>query len=218
MSEIIPTVVPKHAHAIALFAERWGGIAPVMHIDATDGDFAFPATWLPSIGDMLPVEPVWEAHVMAREPRAIGERFIRAGAWRVIGHAETLEGEAGIQTLEGWRAMGAREVGVALLLDTPLAAAAHLEPHTDVVHLMTIRKIGAQGQGFEFDSLARISEARSLFPHAVVSVDGGINETNLARVVEAGASRICVGAAFASATDPRASFRTLMDIATGAVQ
>lgn len=218
MIELIPTIVPKHARAVELFAERWEDIAPVLHIDATDGDFAFPTTWLPSAGDMLPVEPVWEAHVMARDPRAIGERFVRAGAWRVIGHAETLAGEEGIQTLEGWRAMGAREVGIALLLDTPLAAAAHLAPYADVVHLMTIRKIGAQGQPFDTGSLSRVSEARTLFPRAVVSVDGGINETNIARVVEAGASRICVGAALHHAGDPRSAHALLRDLAQNAVQ
>lgn len=218
MIELIPTVVPKSYRAVEDFAARWEGIAPVLHIDATDGDFAFPTTWMPAPGTILPERPVWEAHLMAREPRARGERFIRAGAWRIIGHAEELVGEEGERTLEGWRAMGAREVGVALRFDTPLYAAEHLEHLIDVVHLMTIRKIGAQGQLFEPATLDRIAEARSLFPRAVVSVDGGLNETNIQDAVRSGAKRICVGAALASAKEPQVTFRALMDIATGAVQ
>lgn len=218
MIEILPTVVPKSYRAVEEFAARWEGIAPVLHIDATDGDFAFPTTWVPTPGTILPERPVWEAHVMAQDPRAIGERFIRAGAWRIIGHAEALMGEEGELTLEGWRAMGAREIGVAFRLDTPLSAATHLAHLADVVHLMTIRKIGAQGQAFAPSALARITEARALFPRAVVSVDGGINETNLQDVIRAGATRLCIGAALAEAADPRASCRSLSELALSAVQ
>ncbi|MEN9413354.1 MAG: hypothetical protein RLZZ342_441 [Candidatus Parcubacteria bacterium] len=218
MIEILPTVVPKSARAVETFAARWDGIASVLHIDATDGDFAFPTTWIPVPGDLLPVRPVWEAHVMARNPRAVGERFIRAGAWRIIGHAEALEGEEGEETLQGWRAMGAREVGISLLLNTPLVEAAHLAPHADVVHLMTIRKIGAQGQEFVRDALERIAEAKRLFPRAVISVDGGINEKTIADVVRAGATRMCVGAALASTPDAQESYTHLKSLAESALQ
>lgn len=213
MIEILPTVVPKSARAVDAFAQRWDGIASVLHIDATDGDFAFPTTWIPVQGDMLPVRPIWEAHIMARNPRPVGERFIRAGAWRIIGHAEALEGDEGEETLQGWRAMGAREVGISLLLNTPLIDAAHLAPYADVVHLMTIRKIGAQGQEFVGGAVERIAEAKALFPRAVISVDGGINETTIVDVVRAGATRICVGAAFSSVPDAQKVYTLFTELA-----
>jgi ribulose-phosphate 3-epimerase len=218
MSEIIPTIVPKRFDEIEAFAARFADIAPVLHLDMTDGEFAFPTTWMPGADDALPESAMWEVHLMAHDPRAVGERFIRAGAWRIIGHAEVLAGDEGVATLQGWRAMGAHEVGVALKFDTPLSAVEHLAPHADVLHLMSIRKIGAQGQMFDDEALSRIADAKSRFPHLVISVDGGINEKNVADVVRAGASRVCVGAALAAAPDPVAAYSHLRILINDTVQ
>lgn len=216
MIEIIPTVVPKSARDVRELAERFPECG-LMHVDATDGEFAFPTTWVPSGGETLPDGPLFEAHIMAREPRALGERFIRAGAWRIIGHAESLTGAAGVATLAGWRAMGAREVGVALKLDSPLSLIEHLAAHADVLHIMTIRKIGAQGQPFDTESLQRIEDAHARFPRLVIAADGGINETNIPDLVRAGASRLCIGSALSHAADPRAQLLALRDVAASAM-
>lgn len=218
MSEIIPTIVPKSAAHVAEFAARFAKLARVLHLDMTDGDFAFPTTWSPHAGESLPDSAAWEVHLMATHPRAAGERFINAGAWRIIGHAEVMQGEEGVATLQGWRAMGAREAGIALKLDTPLSAAEHLAPHADVLHLMSIEKIGAQGQRFDDEVLSRIVDARSRFPHIVISVDGGLNESNIREVVSAGASRLCIGAALSSAPDPLATYTHLAELTNGTVQ
>lgn len=218
MSEIIPTIVPKRADEIRVFAARFAQVTPILHIDAADGDFAFPATWMPSVGDMLPETAMWEVHLMANDPRALGERFIRTGAWRVIGHAEVLGGETGIATLLGWRAMGAKEVGVALKLDSPLSAIEHLAPHADVLHLMSIKKIGAQGQAFDDTVLPKVRDARARFPHLVIAVDGGVGEANIAALVTEGATRFCVGAAVSSASEPLAALAHLKSLAQNALQ
>lgn len=218
MIEIIPTIVPKSLADIESYCARFSGEVPAFHIDATDGDFAFPTTWVPAAGEMLPAQYAFEVHLMAREPRGFGERFIRAGAWRVIGHAEAMAGEEGQHTLQGWRAMGAREVGVSLLLETPVSAIDRLAPHADCLHLMSVAKIGAQGQPFSAAVLSKIGEAKERYPHLVISVDGGINEENIASVVKAGATRVSVGAAAAEAEDPLSAYRTLGMLARSAIQ
>ena len=217
MIEIIPTVVPKSARDVAALCARFPTVS-LFHVDATDGAFAFPATWVPSAGEQLPDGPLFEAHLMAEDPRAAGERFIRAGAWRIIGHAEALQGEDGISTLAGWRAMGAHEVGVALKLDSPLSLVEHLAPHADVLHLMTIRKVGAQGQPFDTESLDRIADARARFPRLVIAADGGISETNIPDLIRAGVSRLCIGSALSRADEPAAAFARLHELAMSAVQ
>lgn len=218
MIEIIPTIVPKSLGDVEKYCERFAGEVPAFHLDATDGDFAFPTTWVPAPGEQLPAAYAFEAHLMAREPRGFGERFIRAGAWRIIGHAETMPGEGGEYTLQGWRAMGAREVGVSLLLETPVSAIDRLAPHADCLHLLSVAKIGAQGQPFSAAVLSKIGEARERYPHLVISVDGGINEENIASVVKAGATRVCVGAATAEAEDPLSAYKTLGMLARSAIQ
>jgi ribulose-phosphate 3-epimerase len=218
MSEIIPTIVPKTAAEIRSFVERFGALAPVLHLDMTDGDFAFPTTWTPGPEDELPSTCLWEVHLMANAPRPAGEAFIRAGAWRVIGHAEMLAGEDGVNTLRGWRAMGAREVGIALKLGSPLSMIEHLAPHADVLHLMSIRKIGAQGESFDPAVLPKIREARERYPHLVISVDGGLHQENIADVVRAGATRLCIGAALAHAEDAASAYAQLKLLAQSAIQ
>lgn len=218
MIEVIPTVVPKKFADIEQFVSRSKIDAPMFHIDTTDGDFAFPTTWVPQQGEMLPEHTSFEVHLMARDARAMGERFINAGAWRIIGHAEVLSGEDGERTLLGWRAMGAREVGVAVLLGTPLTTVEHLAAHADSLLLMSIGKIGAQGQAFQREALHHIAEARERFPHLVIGVDGGINESNITDVVRAGASRVCVGSAITKADDAAASYAHLLNLAMSAVQ
>lgn len=218
MSDIIPTVVPKSAADVAALAARFAGIAHVLHLDMTDGSFAFPTTWVPAAGYMLPDSVLWEVHLMADSPREAGEAFIRAGAWRIIGHAEALGGETGIATLQGWRAMGAKEVGVALKLDSPLSAIEHVAPFCDVLHIMSIRKIGAQGQQYDDAVLPKIRDARTRFPHVVLAVDGGVNDMNIEDLSAAGATRFCVGTGLSSASNPHSAFAHLKSLAENALQ
>jgi len=218
MIEIIPTIVPKGLSTIEQYCARFGGEVAAFHIDQADGDFAFPTTWVPAPGEVLPAQHTYEVHLMAREPRRFGERFIRAGAWRIIGHIEAMEGEDGEHTLQGWRAMGAREVGVSLLLETPIRAIDRLAMYADSLHLMSVSRIGMQGQPFSAAVLPKISEAKERYPHLVIAVDGGIHEENIASVVKAGATRICVGAAISEAEDPLSAYRMLEKLAKSALQ
>lgn len=218
MIEVLPTFVSKSLHQLETASSPFFGTASMLHIDMNDGDFAFPTTWIPDTGEQLPQKGTYEVHLMAKEPRSAGERFIRAGAWRIVGHAEALVGEEGQQTLQGWRAMGAHEVGIALRLETPLSAAEHLSARIDVLQLMSVEKIGEQGQPFAHDVIPRIKEARERFPHAVIAVDGGLDATTIPEVVRAGATRLCVGSAIANATNPITTYKELLSIAENALQ
>lgn len=220
MNEIIPTVVPKSLDAIGELATRFEGRARTLHIDATDGDFAFPTTWLPAVGARLPqFDGIYEAHVMAHDSRAQGESFARAGAWRIIAHVESLgTAEEAQRTIDLWKVSGAHEAGVAILLDTPLSTLEALVPLMDCVHVMTIAKIGAQGAQLDERAYERVHEVHSRFPRIPISVDGGVNETNIARLAEAGASRFCVGAALSQATDPLAQYHSLKSLVDSAIQ
>ena len=219
MSEIIPTVVPKSLEAVATLVTKFKGIAETLHIDATDGDFAFPTTWVPKEGDMLPhYDGIYEAHLMVRDARAYGEAFARAGAWRIIAHVESLGTiEEAQRTIDLWKVTGAHEAGAAILFDSPLSILDALAPYIDCVHIMTIAKIGAQGAQLEERAIERVREVRSQFPHMPISVDGGVNESNIAQLAQAGATRFCVGAAEANAPDPIAEYHKLLALADMAV-
>lgn len=221
MAEVIPTVVPDSREDIARIAARFAGVSPMIHIDATDGLFAPSSTWLPESGDTLPQQEhvSYEAHLMAEEPRVLGERFIRAGAWRVSAHQEALgSSEEALQTLTGWRAMGAHEIGVALRLETPLSVAEPLAGACDFLLLMSIAKIGKQGETFDTRAIDKVRAAKEMYPHLVIAVDGGINESTIAELARAGASRFSVGSAISGATDPLSAYRALLEAAKSAIQ
>lgn len=220
MNEIIPTVVPKSLVDVEASVVRYGAHARTIHIDATDGDFAFPTTWLPGADERLPIQEglSYEAHVMARDARSCGERFARAGAWRIIAHVETLgTTDDARNTFALWRLAGAGEAAAAVLIDTPLNMVEPLADDLHALHLMSVAKIGAQGQQLDERIYDRVAEARRRFPGLTIAVDGGVTLENIAALRDAGASRFCVGAALASASDVSSAYHTLAT-ALGAVE
>lgn len=156
---------------------------------------------------------------MMRDPRAWGERFIRMGAWRIIGHIEVLgETEEARNTLQGWRAFGAREVGVAVQLQTPMERLAALTDYCDSLTVMTIAKIGAQGMAFDSRGVERVRRIHERFPHLVIAVDGGVSDKTIEDLAIVGATRFAVGSYLAKASDPAKTYQSLLEMATTALR
>ena len=198
--------------------------APEIQLDSADGIFAPVTSWpylegqwhmleaMVENGEKLPHADriVYEAHLMVQEPRAIGTLFARIGCARILPHIETLtDRDAARALFDEWKTAGAKEVGVSLLLDTPLSS---LEPYADMcdaVQLMSIAKVGAQGQPFDESIFSRIEELRAMYPDMMVAVDGGVAESNVEALTRAGANRLCVGSAISKAADPAAAYAAI---------
>lgn len=213
MTDIVPTVVPKVFDDVVQAKKRYSGIASTLHIDACDGIFAPNRTWLPLSGEKLSEEGglQYEAHLMIDNPISIGVAFARAGASRIIGHIEAFNNaECAREAFAMWHKAGAREVGVAILLTTSLEDLVPYLSLSDFVHVMTISTIGEQGAAFDAHSLARIAEIHTRYPEVQISIDGGGNESNIAQLHDAGATRFCIGSALAKAKDPAKEFGRLM--------
>lgn len=204
MNEIIPTVVPKSLADVSAAVARYGRFAQTLHIDATDGDFAFPTTWMPKEGERVPTfGGIFEAHVMVRDARSAGEAFARAGVWRIIAHAEALgTADEAANSIRLWKTCGAREAGAALLFGTPLDTLDPIAGLIDCIHVMTIGKIGKQGATMDVHAVDRVRSVRARFPNMIISVDGGVNGSNITELARAGASRFCIGAALSHADKP----------------
>jgi len=219
MHEIIPTIVPTTFEELAAHIERLSTFARTIHIDAADGVFAPNLTWLPREGEHLPhPEIAYEAHLMVSEPLSLGTQFAKAGAKRIIAHLEAFSGgEAIADAFSAWRAAGASEVGLALLLDTSLERIGPYVAQCDVVHLMTIATIGKQGNPFEPRSIQRVAEFHAQHPTTIISVDGGETIDVVDDLARAGATRFSIGSALSLSTEPAAVYKRLLD-AAGAVQ
>lgn len=211
--EIIPTIVPSSFDDIRAAADRYP-FARVVHIDAGDGRFVPNTTWQPVEGEMLPTTAAWDAHLMVSDALESGIRYAKAGAMRIIAHLEAFEDHGAVPpAFEAWKAAGARDVGLALKIDTSLEGLAPYALLCDSIVIMTILSIGQQGSPFDPRGIERIKTLHTQFPSITIAADGGINESNIGELARAGASRFYVGSALASSIEPAAVYKRLQETA-----
>ncbi|MDE2967890.1 MAG: ribulose-phosphate 3-epimerase [Chloroflexota bacterium] len=167
-------------------------------LDVMDGNFVPPITFgaqMASAVRSLTGLPI-EAHLMVEHPEDHIEEFIEAGVNCVTIHIEATRhphrllqqiSEAGV------------DAGITLNPGTPLTEIEAVLPICDRVQIMSVNP-GWGGQRFIPESLQRITQARQLLDangreHAHVAVDGGVNESTIAAIVEAGANWLVAGSA-----------------------
>jgi len=225
--EIIPTVVPESHDDLVRRLHTIGAFTRHVHVDVDDGVFTQRVSWPytqpgmffdiqdPTLdGAMKP-----DVHLMVQDPFEIGQSFIRAGVGGVIAHIEAFRDvETARHVLEAWRAAGAQEVGLALLIDTPLDTLTPLATRCDVVQVMSVAQIGAQGASFDARAIDRVRVLHGSFPELPIIVDGGVSEENAADLVKAGATRLSIGAAIMQNSDPKAAYEHLQEVIHEAVR
>jgi ribulose-phosphate 3-epimerase len=217
--EVIPAVMPKNSEELFTLADVVRPFAKVVQLDIMDGIFAegtsFPLHETDFENLTLPYsdEIFWEVHLMTKDPHMLGERFIHAGAKRIVAHIEAFSSADDARTVfEAWHNKGV-QVGISILLDTPISAIEDVFYDVEVVQVMGIAKIGAQGRAFDERALVRVRELRNRFDQGSIAVDGGVNEENAKALVDAGANRLCVGSAILKATDSKAAYEALITAA-----
>jgi pentose-5-phosphate-3-epimerase len=223
--EIVPTCVPSDSAGLSTGASAIRAYSGSIHVDVTDGIFASAITWpYVSKGEFGKFNLSGtkglstEVHLMTKNPRALGIEFALAGADRILGHVEAFSSDDEASgTLLEWKENGAREVGLGALLLTPIETIEQLVPFCDVVHFMTIASIGTQGIPYDARGVTRIAEFHSRFPNTLISVDGGVAESNIIELVRAGARRFGIGSAISKAPDPAAAYEALKALAESAI-
>jgi len=194
------------------------GGAGVIHIDAMDGHFVPNLTMGPIVAAAarrvtdLPLD----CHLMVADPDRWIEPFADAGAETITVHVEAAVHLH--RTLTRIREVGCK-AGVALNPATPVAA---IEPVLEIADLCLVMSVnpGFGGQRFipsaldKLRTLRGLAEARGLDP--ILEIDGGVDATNLAEVVAAGAEWIVAGSAVYGSGDPEGAARDLTTRMAGA--
>jgi ribulose-phosphate 3-epimerase len=217
MFEIAPSILSADFTRLAdaIDAVKSGGVK-MLHVDVMDGHF------VPNITIGLPVvksirkatDLTIDTHLMIEQPGVYATQFVKAGADMVSVHVEA---DAHLQrTLTAIRDEGAK-AGIAINPGTPLDALYECLPYCDFVLLMSVNP-GFGGQKFVPTMLDKVRRLRRMIDerdlNVRIEIDGGIDESNIAEVVEAGAEMIVAGTAVFGRPDPAAAVRMLVEKGT----
>lgn len=209
--EILPAVIPHSLLEVGEKVKSIGCESGTVHVDATDGMYAGEACWIPEEETLPHIgETVYEVHLMVEGQKEIGNRFIQGGAQRIIGQLEAFDTVEEVkETLSAWKVKGV-EVGLAILLDTPLSALVPFVRELDVIQIMSIPSIGAQGVALDVRVWERLQEAKSLFPGVPLSVDGGVKLEHIHTLMQLGVNRAVVGSGILKAESPKDMYQEMV--------
>ena len=214
MLEIAPSILSADFTKLGaeIDAIERGG-AEIVHVDVMDGHF------VPNITVGLPVVKavaratrlMIDTHLMIDEPGRYATQFVEAGAKMFSVHVE-IDPHLH-RTLMSIRDSGAL-AGVAINPATPLSSIEESLQFADFVLLMSVNP-GFGGQKFISSSLDKLRRLRSMIDErglqTRIEIDGGIDRTNIAEVVGAGAEIIVAGSAIFGTPDPAQGVRELRD-------
>jgi ribulose-phosphate 3-epimerase len=216
---IAPSLISADFAALAedvARAERGG--ADLLHLDVMDGHFVPNITFGPLV--VRAVHKVarvpLDVHLMIEDPDRYIEAFAGAGASRISVHLEVLPHLH--RTVHLIKRLGVK-AGVAINPATPVDSLDEIALDLDHVLLMSVNP-GFGGQTFIPRSESKLRALRQLLARtgsaAIVEIDGGIDLSNAARVVSAGADVLVAGQAIFAADNVEQAVRDLRAAAAGA--
>jgi ribulose-phosphate 3-epimerase len=218
---IAPSILSSDFAALgaAVKAAEKGG-ADLIHVDVMDGHFVPNITIGPPVVKSLKrvANVPLDVHLMITDPDKYIEAFVDAGADMLSVHVEVLPHLH--RTINFIKSLGVK-AGVVLNPSTPPIAIEEVVSDVDFVLVMSVNP-GFGGQKFIARSLQKVTTLRGMLDrtgnnNTPIEIDGGIDLTNIAQVVDAGVEIVVAGSAIFNAPDPTAATKALKDAAAAAV-
>lgn len=184
------------------------------HVDVMDGVF------VPNISFGFPVitaarkyaKKPFDVHLMIVNPEKYIQEFADAGANGITVHYEACTHLH--RVVQMIKSAGCK-AGVAINPHTPVVLLRDIINELDLVLVMSVNP-GFGGQQFIEQTYSKISElkqlANQLNPRLIIEVDGGVNISNIASLIKAGADALVVGNAIFAAANPTQMIADLKNI------
>ncbi|HPM27738.1 MAG TPA: hypothetical protein PLX55_01045 [bacterium] len=197
--KIIPTILAYTEDEFAQQLNLVSDLSPELQIDIVSNGFGTPTVNLNKVD--LPYEKDIILHIMTKNNDEIMyyENFSHR---RIILQAEVGDklNEIIDDNKEKW--------GLAISPETPVESVLPYINKVSELLILTVEP-GRQGRQFQENNLFKIDDVRRINYHITVSVDGGINEKNIAKVARAGADVVYIGSALTTSKNPRQTYDNL---------
>lgn len=184
------------------------------HIDIMDGlfvpnlSFGFPV--LKSI-QQIATKPL-DVHLMIMDPDRYLETFKEHGAWQISVHIEACTHLH--RTIQKIKSLGVK-AGVALNPHTPVCLLENIIDDLDIVILMSVNP-GFGGQKFIERTYEKTASLKEMIikrgASCLIEIDGGVNNENASRLIQAGADALVAGNFVFSSPNPKETIAWLKSI------
>ncbi len=208
MAIVCPTVMPRSgdAHEFRAQMDRVGGLSNRLQIDLMDGVFAPNHNTTP--GDIWWPEGVKaDIHLMYRHPDVVLDELVALRPHMIILHAES---KGDVTQMLGRIQTAGVLAGVALLKGTQVADVTPMIEQADHV-LLFGGELGESGWA-DLSIMEKIGQVRAIKPLVEIGWDGGVDDSNIALLAEAGVDVLNTGGALRRAESPVAEFGRLQQL------
>jgi len=164
-----------------------------IHIDIMDGKFVENRCM--DISDIEIVKDkgyIADVHLMVEEPEELIEEAIKLGADNITIHYEIANFYKTLKYLTKIQQKYNIGIGVSICPETDIYALEPILTKIDSVLIMSVHP-GKGGQAFIEDSYKKLKELRKLSKKIRIVVDGGVNNTNINKIIDSGADNVVIG-------------------------
>lgn len=172
-----------------------------IHVDIMDGVFVDnKCIKIEEVKTIKDNGYIADVHLMVEEPYDLIEKALKYNADNITIHYEIPNFYNVLKFLIKYREQHNINVGVSICPETDIKV---LEPILDKIDIVLVMSVhpGRGGQAFIETSYNKIKDLRKLSDRTRIVVDGGVNNTNIQKIIDSGADNVVVGSYITSNID-----------------